>query len=123
MAGEKYRPGAQHPEEYRRDLNPDALEGENRGTPLPVRNAVEVKEVAEAHPEFTDTELRQIPIVVAGTRLEQGATYIDLKRHHPIEFRATGEMEADEEHWYVPRSQVGYQLWNRLTGVDDPKRY
>ena len=33
MAGANYRPGSQHPEEYRRYPNPDALEGENRAQP------------------------------------------------------------------------------------------
>lgn len=123
MANANYRPGSQHPEEYRRDLNPDALEGENKGQPLPVRNAVDVKEVSEAHPEYTDDELRQIPIVVQGTRLEQGATYLDLRHPNPKEFTAAGAMEADGKHWYVPKSQVDYRLWNRLIGVERPERY
>jgi hypothetical protein len=122
MGREKYRPGSQHPEEYRRDLNPDALEGENRPEPLPTRPAAEIKAVAQAHPELSDDELRQIPVVVAGARLEQGATYLDLKRHRPIEFTAAGAMAADSEHWYVPKSQVHYELWNRLTGVE-PRGY
>jgi len=122
MAHERYHPGIQHPEQYREDLNPDALEGENKGEPLPVVNAVDIKELVERWPQFTDAELRQIPIVRPGVRLEQGATYLDMREEHPKEFRADGRMEADEYHWYVPKAQIHYSLWNRILGVPEPER-
>lgn len=122
MSRPKYRPGSQHPEQYREDLNPDALGGENLGRPLEVINASDLKEVADAWPRFTDAELREIPIVKPGERLEQGATYVDLRRAQPREFTATGSMEADERHWYVPKAQVHYQLWNRILGTEEPER-
>ena len=31
-------------------------------------------------------------------------------------------MEATANHWYVPKTEVGYVLWNRLTGVQNPER-
>ena len=57
-----------------------------------------------------------------GSRLEQGATYIDLHSDTPQEFTATGDMEAGPHNWFVPKREIDYQLWNRLIGVDNPER-
>ena len=66
--------------------------------------------------------VKQIPILPRGSRLEQGATYTDLRDPEPREFTATGDMQAGPGNWYVPKSAVDYQLWNRLIGVEDPER-
>ena len=57
-----------------------------------------------------------------GSRLEQNATYIDLMVATPHEFTATGHMEAAGGHRYVPKSEVPYELWNRLLGVRNVTR-
>jgi hypothetical protein len=44
-------------------------------------------------------------------------TYIDLIAATPREFTATGSMEAGRGHRYVPKSEVPYELCNRLIGV------
>src|SRR5947208_17175944 len=72
--------------------------------------------------EFTDDLLKQIPVLPEGSRLEHGATYIDLKNPSPREFTATGDMVAGPDNWYVPKDVVDYQLWNRLLGVTEPER-
>ena len=67
----------QHPEEYREDLNPEYGEGENIGPPrYETRPAEEIKELHELFPGLRNSELKQIPVLVAGSRLEQGATYL-----------------------------------------------
>ncbi len=33
-----------------------------------------------------------------------------------------GGMEVGPDNLYVPKTEVGYQLWNRLTGVNNPER-
>ena len=71
---------------------------------------------------FTDDELKRIPILPQGSRLEQGATCVDLQDSQLAEFTATGAMEATPGHWYVPKSEVDYQLWNRLIGITNPER-
>ncbi|MBD2247419.1 hypothetical protein [Nostoc sp. FACHB-888] len=35
---------------------------------------------------------------------------------------AMGGMEAGSNNWYVPKTEVSYQLWNRLIGVQNPER-
>ena len=57
-----------------------------------------------------------------GSRLEQGATYIDLAQDEPKEFTALGNMEAGPQNCYVLKSAVDYSLWNRLIGVENPER-
>jgi len=29
---------------------------------------------------------------------------------------------AGSDNWYVPKTEVDYQLWNRLTGVQNPEQ-
>jgi hypothetical protein len=120
-------PGSQHPEEYRRDLNPEAGAGENTGNANvggeeSLHTLADVQEAREKLKGFPKDALRQIPVVPEGERLKQGATYIDLRNGEPKEFTATGEMRATKDHWYVPKTDTDYQLWNGLLGVDNPER-
>jgi hypothetical protein len=110
-----------HPDEWARDLNPDRMSGQNIGgvaeehermTPT----AYDVKSVHRALSGFRDDELKQIPILDPGTRLRQGATYLDLTRGEPI--TATGQMEAAPEQKLVPKDGVHYEIWNKLLGQD-----
>jgi hypothetical protein len=71
---------------------------------------------------ITDDGLKQIPVLPDGARLEQGATYIDLRDPHRREFTATGDMVAERDHWYVAKDSVDYELWNRLIGISNPQR-
>src|SRR5205823_3411090 len=89
----------QHPDEYQVDLNPEYEAGENHGPPrYETRPAYDIKELHELYPEFRDDELKRIPVLVAGSRLEQGATYVDLRFPQAGAFTAMGRMQADPEH-------------------------
>lgn len=128
MTQRVYDPTDKHPEEYRADLNPDAAAGINYGGvgPHPERDnprtAFDVKEAHRLLRDFADDQLKQLPIMPAGSRLEQDATYIDLADPDRREFKATSGMEARPGQLLVPKSEVDYQLWNRLRGVTDPAR-
>jgi hypothetical protein len=127
MTERDVEPGAQHPEEWRADLNPEGMAGVNHGQlgDRPEEDAPTAADIEELHQRldgFTGQELQQIPVLAEGTRLKQGATYIDLRDTHPEEFTGTAEMSASADNWYVPKSEVGYQLWNRLIGVQEPER-
>ena len=119
----------QHPDEYQYDLNPEGGAGMNVGLvgqhpekASGIRTAYDIKDLHNRLQGFEDDELKGIPVLPAGTRLEQGATYIDLQEKNPKEFTARSDMEAGPKNWYVPKSEVDYQLWNRLIGVDNPER-
>jgi hypothetical protein len=87
-----------------------------------VRTAFDLKDVHDALRGLTDDELKQIPVMPDGARLEEGATYLDLADPTRTEFTAYGVMRAGDGHRYVPKTEVDYALWNRLRGIADPAR-
>jgi len=121
-------PEQKHPGAYQQDMNPDAAAGQNFGLtgPHPEKDnpttAYDVKEAHHLLHEFTDDLLKQIPILPVGIRLEQDASYLDLRDPQRREFKATSDMRSGEDNLFVPKSEVDYQLWNRLIGVTTPER-
>ncbi|HET8657038.1 MAG TPA: hypothetical protein VFL93_16045 [Longimicrobiaceae bacterium] len=117
-----------HPPEWERDLNPNYMAGQNIGErsgefEQGIPTAYDVKDAHRLlHERFADDELQRIPILPEGQRLEQGACYVDLRSERPEEFTAMGGMAADPGHWFVPKAEVPYSLWNRLIGVENPER-
>jgi hypothetical protein len=114
-----------HPDEWMRDLNPDHLAGQNIGLGAetrdePHRTAFHLRKAGRDFPQLADAELKRIPIVAAGERLQQGATYVDLTENPPREFTATAQMSADATHAYAPKDRVPYEVWNRLIGEPKP---
>jgi len=121
-------PEGKHPGSYQRDMNPDAAAGQNFDLtgPHPEKNnprtAYDVKEAHRILHDFHDDVLKTIPILPAGSRLEAKAAYLDLRDPSRREFHASADMTAGEDHLYVPKREVDYQLWNRLIGVTTPER-
>lgn len=117
-----------HQDERNQDLSPNRMAGQNIGQQstemeraLPT--AYDVRDVHRTlRDSFEDDELRQIPVLPAGQRLQQGGTYLDLHDPERRAFTAMGNMSAAGDNWYVPKDQVPYSLWNRLTGVENPDR-
>ena len=68
--------------------------------------------------DFSDDELKQIPILKPGTRLQQGATYINLNDPEREEFTGVGDMTVDSNSLIVPKDRVDYLIWNRLIGAE-----
>ncbi len=108
-------------DEFVKDLHAHMFEGENYGIQSrdPVREgwaptAYDIKPVHKRLEQFSDDELKRVPILPEGTRLEQGATYIDLHAEEPREFKAMGSMTAEPHNWYVPKKDVAYQTWDKL---------
>jgi hypothetical protein len=113
----------QHPEEFRADLNPEYRAGQNDGTGAHrVRTAHDIKELHQRYNDLRNDELKQIPVLEEGERLEQGATYFDLRYPERGEFTAMGGMVTGPDNWYVPKNQTDYQLWNLIIGVGAPER-
>jgi hypothetical protein len=128
MTSKIYRPEGKHPQPYQEDLNPDASKGLNWGLAGPhpekerPRTAKDAKEVHNLLSGFQDDELKRLPILPAGARLEANATYINLRVADAREFTAEGKEEVGESDLIVPKAEVDYELWNRLTGVTNPAR-
>lgn len=112
-----YHPEDKHPPEYQKDLAPDASKGLNfglEGRNFPTRVASEIKKLTEMLTDFTTDELRQIPVLCAGARLETQATYVNLANPYPHEIQALGDEDVGPDDLYVAKKDVPYQLWNRL---------
>lgn len=112
---------------WQEDLNPNPMAGQNHGveTNQEGRYNLTAYEIEELHSKlegFTDEELKQIVVLKPGTRLQQGATYINLNDPQRQEYTGMGDMSVEESNYIVPKSEVGYQLWNRLIGVENSAR-
>jgi hypothetical protein len=123
------KPG--HPEEqpsdqWQKDLNPDPVAGQNHGVETSQEDkyltAYEIKELHGKLEDFTSDELKQIPVLKLGTRLQQGATYININDPQRQEYTGMGNMSVEDNNFIVPKSEIAYELWNRLIGVENPER-
>jgi hypothetical protein len=114
-----------HPDEWQRDLNPGHLEGQNIGRDSEDHDSTRMtafhlrKRGAELR-GLDDNDLKQVPLLAEGTRLQQGATYVNLAERSPREFTATAEMTASAGDAYAPKDRVPYEVWNRLIGEPKP---
>jgi hypothetical protein len=121
-------PEFQHPEPYPNELSSDVPVGPafDRIVPRPRRDdsrtAYDVKEARLQLVGWTDDELKQIPLMPVGARLEPGAIYVDLREPARHEFTATGDMLVPTDGLYVPRSEVDYRAWIRLLGIRTAER-
>jgi hypothetical protein len=116
-----------HPEEYREDLNPNAMAGQNIGlgetqAAKNAPNAHDLKNVHQRLRDLPDDELLQLRVLPEGSRLEQDATYLDLKNLAQGEITALGNMSAGADNWYIAKKDVHFNLWNYLIGVDNIER-
>lgn len=67
-----------------------------------------------------DNALKQVPVLAEGTRLQQGATYVNLADENPREFKATADVTSEPGDAYAPKDKVPYEVWNRLIGEPKP---
>lgn len=84
------------------------------------RTANDEKEAHRQLVDWTEDELKQVPLLPVGAPLEPGATYVDLRDPARRAFAATGEMHVPSDGLYVPRSEVDERTWHRLLGVRAP---
>jgi hypothetical protein len=114
-----------HPDEWQGDLNPNHMAGQNVGVLSDIetrgdRTAFNLRKQGCELGSLDDNELKQIPVVAEGSRLQQGATYVDLTADPRQEFTASGDMSAEGGHAYAPKDRVPYEIWNRLLGEEKP---
>ena len=128
--GRSVKPQAEqkHPDEWQHDLNPHHLAGQNIGPTSDEQERADRtafhlrKRGVDVGPGLDDDELKQVPVLAPGSRLQQGATYVDLTDPAPTEFTATGDLVAPPNRAYVPKDRVPFEIWNRLTGKDEKRR-
>jgi len=109
---------AEQEDSFDRDLHGDNRAGQHGGSSeIRAYTAYDVKELHAQMPDFTNEELKRIPVLAHGERLEQGGIYLDLSDKAKGSFTAQGSMEAQDPHRYVPKAALDFELWNKLTGV------
>ena len=110
-------------DDFARDVNPEPMAGMNvanegpdttQGTP-----ASELKDLRNALPNIPDADLKNIPIIAEGVRLEQGKKYIDLNKLDEGEFTGMAYHEAKAGSRLVAKDAVDYDTWNRLRGREE----
>ncbi len=117
-----------HPESQHRDANPGGGAGPGPHPIAPrlekddARTAYDVREARLQLVGWSDDELRQIPLMPVGARLEPGAIYVDLREPARREFAATDDMHVPTDGLYVPKSEVDYRAWCRLLGIRTAER-
>jgi hypothetical protein len=114
-----------HPAEWQQDLNPNHLAGQNIGAESEQRETIamtafHLRKRGRELRGLDDNDLKQVPVLAEGTRLQQGATYVNLADDEPREFRATANMTAEAGDAYAPKDRVPYEVWNRLIGEPKP---
>ena len=113
-----------HPDEWQADLNPDHLAGQNIGgeSDEPGGNLTAFHLRKRGYPlrGLDDSELKRVPVLPEGARLQQGATYVNLTDSEPREFTAAGNVTAAAGDAYAPKDRVPYEVWNRLIGEPKP---
>lgn len=115
-----------HAETWRDDTSSAAGAGQNRSRrPHPEKHAPTAYDMKPLHVRLrclADDELKRIRVLPAGSKLEQGATYFDLRRPEDGPFTATANMKAAEENRLVARTSVDSQLWSKLTASSNGER-
>ncbi|MBC8100980.1 MAG: hypothetical protein H7Z41_00130 [Cytophagales bacterium] len=108
---------AEEMDSFDRDLHGEDRAGQHGGaSEIRSYTAYDVKELHEAMPDFDNGELKRIPVLAHGERLEQGATYLDLTDLDRGPFVGHGSNVSQDPHRYVPKAHCDYELWNKLTG-------
>ena len=120
-------PSDRSSDEWQEDLNPNPIAGQNHGSQTIQedrydRTANDIDELHSKLEGFTNDELKQIPILKPGTRLQQGATYINLNDPKREEYTGMGDMSVEDSNYIVPKTRVDYLLWNRLIEVENTER-
>ena len=116
-----------NPASGERSSKPDRVAGENTGgaptgSDHYTRTAADIKALTEKLTDFTSEELAEIPIVPVGTKLKQGAIYLDLRSPASVPFTATGGKIAQDVNYFTPKADVPYEIWNRLVEKLEPAR-
>jgi hypothetical protein len=86
------------------------------------RSLYDVKDAHRRLRGLSDDELKRTLVVPQGDRLQAGAIYLDLEDDNAQPFTARGDETAGPDDLYIPKRDVDYVLWNRLTGVSTPER-
>ena len=81
------------------------------------RSGASIKELHTRLADLNNDELKQLTILPEGSRLKQGAKYLDLEHLEQGEFVATARMSVKPGQNLIAKHDTDYLLWDRLSGV------
>lgn len=123
------QPKDRQPDDFDRDLHPNANAGINdsRLGANPEADAPSAYDLTDLHrllPNLNDDELRRVTVLRPGDMLEQGATYLDLRHMDRGEFTAQKPEQVGPAtmNLIIPKQGTDYLVWNKLRGVTEPER-
>ncbi|MDP8904438.1 MAG: hypothetical protein M3N29_03845 [Chloroflexota bacterium] len=65
---------------------------------------------------------QRVSVLLPGTRLQQGSTYIDLERLDDGPFVARAGDEVAEGRLIAAKNELDYEAWNALVGQQRPRQ-
>jgi hypothetical protein len=86
------------------------------------RSGASVKELHTALADLTNDQLAQLTILPEGSRLKQGAKYLDLEHLEDGEFVATAGMTVKPGQRLIAKHYTDYLLWDRLSAPSRTER-
>lgn len=127
MSDHHTQPKDRQPDSFDADLHPNSNAGINdaqlgANPEQDAQPATDVTALRAALPGFDEAELKRISVLRPGDTLEQGATYLDLRDMQRGEWTAERPADVGPDDLFIAKQVTDYQLWNRLRGVDDPRR-
>ena len=81
------------------------------------RSGASIKDLHTRLADLTNDQLKQLTILPEGSRLKQGAKYLDLEHLDQSEFVATAGMSVEPGQQLIAKHDTDYLLWDRLSGV------
>jgi hypothetical protein len=103
------------PDEFDAQLHDQSRAGQHAGGAThETRPASDIKELKKQIARPTANDLKALPVLAPGQRLQQGAVYCNLNQLDLGEFRAMGAMEASDTDLFVAKSEVDFELWNKI---------
>jgi hypothetical protein len=121
MARDDIRP---RPDEYDEQLGQNDRAGQQGGPDHAAsRTAYDMKALHRRLDAIPDNLLKQIPVLDKGTRLKEGAAYLDLAHPEQGEFRGMNDMIVEPRSCVVAKNMVeDYELWNLPRGERNAER-
>lgn len=108
--------GGDGPDEFADDLAPTEAPTGAGGHADESVNASDDKELVRQLSMLDASDMAQLSVLTVGTRLDQGAVYVDLNALDDGPFKAIGGQEAVADTSYVAKRDTDFELWNRLVG-------
>ncbi len=101
-----------------RELSARAMASGTLGHADESESGVADKGLHEMLPALDNAELARLSVLVPGTPLDQGGTYLDLNDLSRGPFKAIGGQEAAGGARLIAKRDTDYEIWNRLAGRD-----